>query len=230
MAYRDDLEATQARVTALEKELADAHAEIARLEGDESQALVKVGGQALERATPDESRSPGWLGAPIRLELSRVLEGEVPEAAYSELVEAMRQALGSVGTVSVLPGSLAWASNAPANGIGPFVNIYFTMRDGRTTIRVEEKLGSLAGGIFGGVGGGVGGGGLMLPIATLWISPLLVPLAVPLWLGGVYAGCRALYRRSARKRARKLEKLLETLVERSEHHIAAHAALASDGD
>lgn len=230
MAYRDDLDASQARVAALEAELAEARAEIDKLEGKApSQALVKVGDQALATSRAAHPTSSKWLGAPANLKLVREVPGEVPESAYSELVETIRRALRNVGTVSVLPGSLAWSANTPGNGVGPFVDVYFTIRDGKTSIHIDEKLSNLAGGIFGGVGGGVGVGGLMAPIATMWITPLLVPFAIPLWLGGTYYACRKIYRNRARARARKLGKLLDDLVEISERRIA-EAMLADDGD
>lgn len=225
MSYRDDLDASQARVAALETELAEARAQIDKLEGKApSQALVKVDDQALlatsRAAHPTSSK---WLGAPASLKLERVLDGEIPESAYADLIEAIRHALRNVGTVSVLPGSLAWSANTPGNGVGPFVDVYFTIRDGQTTIHIDEKLGNLAGGIFGGVGAGVGIGGLMAPISTLWIAPILVPFAIPLWLGGTYVACRKLYRNRAKARVKKLDTLLERLVAISERRIAEHA-------
>lgn len=225
MSYRDDLDASQARVAALEVELADARAHIDKLEGKEpSQALVKVGDQALATSRAAHPTSSRWLGAPSSIKLAREVDGEVPESAFAELIETIRRAVRNIGTVSVLPGSLAWSANTPGNGVGPFIDIYFSIRDGKTTIHIDEKLGNLAGGIFGGLGGGLGVGGLMAPISTMWITPLLVPFAIPVWLGGVYVACRKIYRNRARARADKLQVLLDQLVDICERRIAEHEA------
>ena len=231
MTYRDDLDAAQARAVALESELAEARAHIDRLEGkSSSQALVKVGDQALATSREEYPTSSKWLGAPSSLKLVRELDGEVPDTAYSELVETIRRVLRNVGTVSVLTGSLAWSANTPGNGVGPFIDVYFTIRDGRTTIRIDERLGNLAGGIFGGIGAGVGVGGIMAPISTLWITPLLVPFAIPLWLGGTYFACRKLYRGRVKARAKKLTELLDELVDISERRIAEHERTTAKDD
>ncbi len=215
MAYRDELEAAQARVRSLERELAD----VSAVEEAKSLALVKVGPTALARSEAEISSANAWLGAPIHLSYSRVLEGEIPESAHTELVEKMRTAMGNVGTTTVLPGSLAWTTIAQNNSFGPFVSVYVTYRDGKTSIRGEQKLSGLAGGIFGGVGGGVGGGGIFAPIALAWVNPLLIPVGLIVWFGGTYWSCRKLYRRSVRKHARVLEQLVVDLVEIAEAHV-----------
>ncbi len=238
VAYRDELEAAQARAESLERELAHARSELAVVRGGESQALARRGatelarsGGALQRSTDDGKAARRWLGAPTLLTYSRTVEGEIPESSYTELVETMRDSLRSVGTTTVLPGSLAWATMAQQNGVAPTVNIYITARDGQTKIRAEQKLGNLAGGIFGGVGGGLGGGGIMAPIAVAWVAPVLVPLALVAWLGGTYAGCRVLYRSRARKHADKLEALLEDLAAIAARQIArAQEQATADAD
>lgn len=230
MSYRDELDAAHARSQALERELAEARGKIELLQRSPGQALAKLeSSELLVRTDASGPVARRWLGAPHRLELSRTLEGEVPEAGYVELIELIRQRLNNVGATTVLPGSLAWTASVPHNAIGPFVNVYVTARRGATTIRVEERLGNLAGGIYGGFGGGVGfGAGVMVPLGAAAITPLLLPLVIPLWLGGTYWGCRALYRSRVRKRAVRLEKLLEELSTIAENQIA-EAATAPDG-
>lgn len=221
MAYRDELEAAQSRVRSLERELAD----VSAVEEGKSQALVKLGPTALARSEAESPSANAWLGAPIRLSYSRVVAGEIPETAHTELVERMRRAMGNVGAATVLPGSLAWTTIAQNNSFGPFVDVYITYRDGKTSIRAEQKLSTLAGSIFGGVGGGVGGGGIFAPIALAWVNPLLIPIGLVAWFGGTYWACRKLYCRSARKNARTLEELVVDLAEIAETHIER----ASDG-
>lgn len=219
MAFRSDLDAAHARVRALEQELAEAQAELEQHREKTQQALVPVGKQALARSEAQSDAANRWLGAPSTLAYSRTLEGDLPESAHTELVETMRKVLGMVGTTTVLPGSLAWACMPPHNGMGPSVNIYVSYGEGSTTIRVDRKLVNLAGGIFGGVGGGVGGGGLVLPLMSMIVSPLLAPVAVGAWLGGTYWVCRKLYRSRAEVHAKSLEELLDDLAEIAKKHI-----------
>lgn len=223
MAFRNDLDAAHSRVSALEQELAETKAELEGKREKESQALVKVGSHALARSEAESPVANRWLGAPTLLGYTRTIEGDIPETAHTELVEKMRLVLGSVGSTTVLPGSLAWGAAASQNGLGPNVNIYVSYGSGRTKIRADQKLGNLAGGIFGGVGGGVGGGGLVAPIMTMLINPLIVPIAIGAWLGGTYWACRKLYRSRAAVHAGKLEDLLDELVEICERHIVMAA-------
>jgi len=204
VAYRDDLDAAQARADALEQELARTRQEL---------ALVRAGGEtALARGNAGGAAAPRWLGGPIELAFSREVDGELPTEAHTELVECIRRAIGNAGTTTVLPGSLAWVSSVGGNQLAPAVSVYVTVRGGRTTIRAEQKLGGLVGGIYGGVGGGVGGGAIVLPVAAVAVSPLLVPVAIAAWLGGVYSLCRRLYRGRAKKHASRLEKLVDDLA------------------
>lgn len=218
MTYRDELEAALARADALERDLSDARDKIASLEGKKTE-LAPVRG-ALERVG-----SARWLGAPMRLELDRVLEGEMPQSGYTELVEIVRKAFGNVGQVTLLPGSLTWSSIlSQASTINPYASVYVTVRDGRTRIVMEERLGQLAGGIYGGIGGGIGSGGIMLPLAVAWANPLLLAVTLPAWIGGISYLCFKVYRSRARKRATRFEKLADRLVDIAERHIASAAA------
>lgn len=213
MTYRDDLDAAQARVEALEHELVQTRKQL---------ALVKSGGQdAVVRGNPGGTAAPRWLGGPVELAFSREIDGEVPAEAHTELVERIRVAIGNAGTTTVLPGSLAWVSAVAPNSLAPAVSVYVTARRGRTTIRAEQKLGALVGGVYGGVGGGVGGGAIILPIAAGAISPFLVPVAIVAWLGGVYGLCRRIYRGRSRKHAVRLEALVDDLAEIASRYLAA---------
>ena len=231
MSYRDDLQAAQARAEALEKELAETRSELAELKGEK--ALVRVGPKRVGARSASSPATYKALGGPTLLRYERELSGELPETAYTELVETMRSALSNVGTVSTLPGSLAWATNVPYNGIGPFVNVHITVRDGRTVIRADERIGNLAGVIFGAGGGGVGAGaGTGLVVGLAFVSPLILPVALPLWLGGVWMACRGLFRNRANARAERLETLIDDLAAIAERRIAeAEAAKErSQGD
>jgi len=215
VAYRDDLEAAQARIDDLERQLAEARSELDGRRQERSQALVLAERGALAaRGDPRPSSSASrWLGGPVRLAFSRTVDGELPDSAHIEVVELIRERVGEVGTVSRLEGSLAWTSTANQKSVGPFVSVTVTSRRGQTTIRIEERLGQLAGAIYGGIGGGIGGGAIVLPVLIAVAAPPLGALAIPVWLGGWWAGLRSIYRRVARGRAERLQTLADQLAD-----------------
>ena len=222
MSYRDDRDADQARIAALEADLARAEAKIAELEGRRAVALVPAGGGALARATPGPSAAARWMGAPLRLELRREFAHAFPADQFERLIERIRAVTGEPGRSELLRSSLTWSATSSDRGTGPFITVMVMVRPpapgadpgtGRTTLTVSDRLGQLAGAVFGGVGGGIGGGALVGPIAAAVAVPVLAPVFVLGWLGGVYGLTRGLYRRAARRRAEAVQRLFDALVE-----------------
>ncbi|MBL8622652.1 MAG: hypothetical protein JNK64_15160 [Myxococcales bacterium] len=175
MSYRDDRDADQARIAALEADLARAEAKIAELEGRRAVALVPAGGGALARATPGPSAAARWMGAPLRLELRREFAHAFPTDQFERLIERIRAVTGEPGRSELLRSSLTWSATSSDRGTGPFITVMVMVRPpapgadpgtGRTTLTVSDRLGQLAGAVFGGVGGGIGGGALVGPIAA----------------------------------------------------------------
>src|SRR5947208_7207110 len=106
MAYRDDREADQARIAALESELSVAQKRVAELEHRERTALVVASGGALVH-----SSAKRWLGAPLELGLSRRFEGEFPVKRFEDLIMMYRKIMRDHGLSELLPSSLAWRSS-----------------------------------------------------------------------------------------------------------------------
>lgn len=221
MTYRDDREAAQARITALETELADARTRIAELEGRRSEALVLASAGALTRA--GKAKLP-WYGAPLRLELARTFAGALPADAFEDLIEVIRTTTGESGRSELLRASLTWEMTTPSNSAGPFTQVRVAVRDGATTLTLTDRLGQLAGAIYGGVGGGVGGGGIALPIVASIAMPALAPVFAATWLGGTFLGTRALFKWRARKRAELLQRTFDAVAAEIERRLAAAAA------
>jgi hypothetical protein len=211
VTYRDDRDADQARITALEADLARANDRVAELENRRSQALVLAGSHAL---APGMSRSPAtrWLGAPTKLQLSRAFDKALSADHFEELVERIREMTGDPGRTELLKSSLTWWSSSRHNGPGPSLSITVTARNDKTVLTATDNLGALVGGLWGGLGGGAGGGGLGFVIPAAIAVPALAPVFIIGWLGGVYAGTRAIYKRSARKRAEELQRLFDVLA------------------
>ena len=116
--------------------------------------------------------------------------------------------------------TVAWRTDAEASRRAQA----FLIRGGGTTrIRVEEKLGSLAGGLFGGVVGGAGAGGVVVILAVAAETGLFLPFGATLsllWAGLTYSVARTTFAALGKTRARELFRLTEEL------ETLARAALA----
>lgn len=201
MSYRDDRDADQARITALEADLQAAQRKIDELEGRRSEALVLATSTAL--ANRPDKKIP-WFGA-TRLELVATFQGEFPRDDMETLIEEIRVLTRDHGRTELFKSSLTWSSSTTQGAIGPYLMISVVIKDGWTTLTATDQLKALAGGIYGGVGGGVGGGAIMLPVFASIAVPMLIPVVVLGWVGGVVLGARALYKRASRKRAARLQ-------------------------
>jgi hypothetical protein len=211
MSYRDDRDADQARIAALEHELASANAKIASLEGREQNALVFASGGALARTGDTAAaRQTRWLGAPVALAMSREFDGAFPVDKLEELLGRIRSICSDPGAAEVLRASLTWRANVGRQA-GPTTVVHVTIKDGKTTLQVTDRLGALVGGVYGGVGGGVGGGGMMIPILASAAVPVLAPVFFVGWFGGVFLGARAIFKRVARRRAVLVQRLFDAL-------------------
>ena len=202
MGYRDDNEALRQRLTQVEKELAEAKAQL----------------------TPHRALGPPsnpFLGGPLRLVFQEETQGELDDRGMERLVSHVRRELGESGRVDHLGRSLAWSTSHRSQTRS--VEMICEIEDGRTIIRLQESFASLAGGLFGGVVGGVGGGGLglVLPLMLIFGSPLMVPLAALGWIVGVYALVRRGYRRLTVRRAKQLGGLMNRLLDTAKREAGA---------
>lgn len=189
-------------------------------------ALVRRAASDLDTRVTDRQPS-AFLGAPTTLVLERTIDGEVPTDEYEELVLVIQRELGGVGSASTFGRSLQWTMRGVDRRrvSSRTVQVTVTPRNGRTTIRIEEPLGQLAGGLFGGLMGGVGGGtsGIWFGVAMAVFNSAAA--AVPL-IGGTigvsYLLARTIFGRTVRSRGERLQQLMSRLAE----HVAATAIRA----
>jgi hypothetical protein len=219
VTYRDNREADQAYIHSLEGELAAAKKRIAELEGKQEQALVV--------ATPAGNASK-WLGAPTQLEFERTFEGAFPADRFEELVEQLRELTRDRGRTELLKSSVAWWSSSSERSTGPFTCVTVTVKDGRTILRVTDKLTNLAGGVFGGIGGGVGGGGIIAPIGATIAMPVLAPFVFGAWFGAAYLFARTVYKKAAKKRAQKLQQIFGAVEAAVARELKSPVELATE--
>jgi hypothetical protein len=229
VSYRDDRDADQARIEALERELAETHAKLEVLEGRQSQALVLASQGALVPGH-NASAAARWFGAPGQLQLSRRFDGAFPAERFEELVERIREVTRDPGRTELLRSSLTWFASRGEKSTGPFRVVTISVREGVTTLTVTDRLAGLAGAIYGGVGGGVGGGGLSLPILASTVIPILTPVFLLGWLGGVFLGTREIYKRAAHRRAVALQQLFDLLVSDIERALPGGPAAVRSSD
>jgi hypothetical protein len=172
---------------------------------------VRAAAAALDREAP-VAGGLALLGAPLRVELERTVEGEVASGADEALGSVIRETLAAPGFAAAVGTSLEWQSGNPQRP----VRVTVTPRAGRTVIRIEERFGNLAGGLFGGIVGGAGGGGGGAAIGVIGgalgaLGPALA--AAGLIFIGSFLLARAIFRAVVRRRVRQLSRLLDALTE-----------------
>lgn len=159
-----------------------------------------------------------WLGRSSSIAYEAIVPGEMPERDFDLLVGIIQRALNDPGNVSTVGRSLSWSSTDQRK-----IGVSVLVRDGRTTIHVNERLKELAGGIFGGVMGGGGGPGLGIgiPIAIEVLGqPWLIPLFALGVIGGSYSIARYAFKRVSASRGKVLRELTQRLAEQAQISIA----------
>ena len=179
--------------------------------------LVRRAAADLDTRVTDQTPNR-FLGAPTVLRLERTIDGEVPADEYEPMVLEMQRVLGGVGTASTLGRTLQFSMTGrhAHHATGRDVQVTVTPRNGRTTIRIEETLGPLAGGLFGGLMGGMGGGLTPFAVvvgATAFHSALLATGLGGAVIGGSYLLARTIYGKIVRGRGEKLHAVMSRLVE-----------------
>ncbi|HEX7121427.1 MAG TPA: hypothetical protein VF178_03580, partial [Gemmatimonadaceae bacterium] len=158
------------------------------------------------------------LGRSTVIAYEATVPGEMPERDFDLLVGIIQRALNDPGNVSTVGRSLSWSSTDQRK-----VGVSVLVRDGRTTIHVNERLKELAGGIFGGVMGGVGGPGLGIgiPLAIeTFGQPWLIPLFAVSIAGTAYSIARYAFKRVSTSRGKVLRDLTQQLAEQARTSIA----------
>jgi len=156
------------------------------------------------------------IGGPTRILYERVVNGELDERDYSEVVDEIRRQMKELGQVSQLGRSFSWTLNKGQSGMRN-VEIVVSVRPGKTRILVQENLNNLIGAIFGGIGGGMGGGG-MGPMMGVMFGALHLPGAaaaviVPVWLTLVYLTARTSFYYAVKRREKSLSAVADRLAD-----------------
>jgi len=137
----------------------------------------------------------------------------VPRDAEADTVaEYIRHVLRLKGNVARFGQTLTWTSRS----VNRRVDITITARGGKTIIRADEHLGTLAGGLYGGLVGGLSTGGLATGIAIgigafhSGTAALGIALA---FVTASYGLARTIFTTSAESRERELKRLVGRIAE-----------------
>ncbi len=173
----------------------------------------------------EASRAHGFgdalAGSPTTIRLEAHLAGEFPAERFDELVPIIQTSTSWQGHAGVVGRTLTWSARADSNTSS--LQVFVSAGDGRSLIRIEERLGGLAGGLFGGLIGGIGGGAGAALGGSLGTAAgsLVVGFAIPAALiVGSFFMARAIFAAHSRTERRKLQDLLDQLT--------AHARTAID--
>jgi hypothetical protein len=191
-------------------------------------SLIRRAATDLDTRVTDRKPS-AFIGAPTNLVLERTIDGEVPVDEYETLVLEIQRELGGVGQASMLGRSLVWTMQGTGRRRASTrtVQVTVTPRNGRTTIRMEEPLGQLAGGLFGGLMGGLGGGTTGVSIAIgvgAFHSAAIAAGLIGGFVSGSYLLARTIFGRVARGRGERMQRLMSRIAE----HVAATATSAPE--
>jgi hypothetical protein len=189
-------------------------------------ADVGISAERVERAARKlESRAPArppaesgagafWLGGPTVIAWERVVDGEVTEFMYDDIVDEVQATLSTEGKVDTLGRSLTWRTAKPALGKARAVQVRVTSRGGQTRIHVQERLGELAWTTFPTVWGlGAGGLAVVLSLGGPEFGWLAAGLAGTGWVGGMYALSRRIFSYISWKKRTDLAELSERIAE-----------------
>ena len=117
------------------------------------------------------------FAAPFRLQEESDVEGEIAQADYELIVETIRTTLHDEGAVSAFGRSLTWSSRVVSRK-GRNVSVTLSPRGGRTRIRIDERLGQLAGGLYGGIVGGTSSLAVMAFVNVQHATHAIMPAAL----------------------------------------------------
>lgn len=199
--------------------------EVAREAGIDP-AVVRIAAAELS-VTRAESFSKALVGGPLTVQFETELAGEYPAESFDALVPVIQSASSWQGQAGVVGKSLTWSARADSNTSS--LQVLVVAGGGKTLIRVEERLGGMAGALFGGIIGGAGAGaGLGIGVGVgAAIGSTLMTLGFPvLMLGGSYYLSRAIYAAYVRKERGKMRSLLDQLSAHASSAIAENSKVA----
>jgi hypothetical protein len=196
---------------------------------------VRKAAQELETGSPVVPsighRGSGFLGAPLSIELERVVKGEASTDVLESLVPLIQGAAEGLGHPSLMGRTLTWQSEDASKTRVLQISVRTTRS--QTRIVVSERYGNLAGGLFGGIIGGVGGGvglGVGFGVGLGALGSALFATVFPLGIiTGSYLIARTAFKSTVQGRMRTLTRLIEDLRRAVEDGMQEEQLRLQDG-
>jgi hypothetical protein len=168
---------------------------------------------------PKQSVNP-FLGTATRIVIEATIDGELPQRDYDLVLDIIRREIGEVGQIGSVGQAFSWSVSNQQRKL----QISVMPRGGKTTVRVDEQLTSVAVGVFGPMmaGGGVGLGTVAMALIAGKAHQPLLGLAT--WLaiiGTAYGTARYTLRRVATSRREKLHEVANQLANQIAESVAA---------
>ena len=174
--------------------------------------VVSSGHLAVTSSFEQPERGFTWCGRPREIAIEAVVPREAPDADIDALAEHIRHVLRVKGTASRFGRSLTWTSRS----VNRQIDVTITVKNGRTIIRADEHLGTLAGGLYGGVVGGLGGSllGLAIPVglAVMHSGTAAIGLSAA-FVTFSYGLARTIYTGVSDSRERELRRLVQRIAD-----------------
>ncbi len=187
--------------------------ELEQIAADAGMDVGKVHRAIAELDSRQAGSGPHLLGAPGQVYLERVVDGEIPTAAFESLAAEIRRSLRQAGQVSLVGETRTWT--APNTSSGP-VEVTISRATGRTQIGLSARFGGLLGATYGGIGAGLGIG-LGMPLAgaigQLAQSEIAAVGTAVATLGLALLLARSVYTTIVRRRIRLLKDLFSRLCD-----------------
>jgi hypothetical protein len=147
-----------------------------------------------------------------RLSTDRTIPGRVAEADYEMLVDEIQRALGFVGSVSRVGGTLNWNGTKPGF-VGRDVRVTITRGRDDTRVHVEEHIDLRGFSMFAPAWGAAGGAlATLSTMLYLGLPDVTAILAIPMAIAGAALTATGVPRGLARKYAPQLENLADRLA------------------
>ena len=180
-----------------------------------------------ELATHDVRNRPvWWLGGKTHLMFEDVVAGHIDDAALTPMLEVLRLTLGDPGELRHEAGARIWSTTSNSS---QRVTLSVVEHDGRTTLRLEERMPEEAGVVVvaSAVLGGFLGFFMIAPLKALVIKAVLLLLMGPLALSGAllgWLGARAIWRRRSEQREERLRRAFAAIMTLADEVKALPAA------
>ncbi|MEM1127507.1 MAG: hypothetical protein AAGI71_12715 [Bacteroidota bacterium] len=178
---------------------------------------------AHQRDVADADDTFHLWGAPLNLEVERIVPGELDVDDWGELVSHVRRALNKVGDIDQIGRHLEWRHDGRSQGVESY-QFVANPRNGQTRLTLNATFDSIYA-LFVVLPTSL----MVLPIIPIFAEtswPIMVKVAAAVGIvAGTFLAGRWGLKQYVRRRTRRLKKLMRDLVERVQDAIQESAPI-----